>query len=173
MYFDRYQDIERLLDALSADPRYRGTQFDWAHVGLIGHSLGGYTALGVAGAWPQWKDARVRAVLVLSPYALPFMRANTLGGVEVPTMYQGGTRDWITFFIKERRGAYAESAAPKYFVEFKHVGHRGWTDAYSPRHHEEMVSYSEAFLDRYLKAKPIPPGLLKRHRGIADLSFEE
>jgi len=101
------------------------------------------------------------------------MRANTLGGVEVPVMYQGGTRDWITVFIKERRGAYAESAAPKYFVEFKHVGHRGWTDAYSRRHHEEMVSYSEAFLDRYLKGKPIPSGLLKRHRGIAALRIEE
>ena len=32
---------------------------------LAGHSLGGYTVLALAGAWPSWKLANVRAVLAL------------------------------------------------------------------------------------------------------------
>jgi dienelactone hydrolase len=171
-YIDRDQDIEKLLDALSKDPRYRTSQFDWKHVGLIGHSLGGYTVLGVAGAWPRWKDARVKAVLTYSPYALPFVKAKTLGGLKVPVMYQGGTQDWMTIFLKKSGGAYDLTSAPKYFVEFKTVGHRGWTDMGS-RQHDEIVAYSEAFLDCYLKGKPFPRALLNPHQGVANLKFQE
>ncbi len=171
-YYDRDQDIEKLLDALSKDPRYRKPPFDWKHVGLIGHSLGGYTVLGVAGAWPRWKDKRVKAVLAFSPYALPFVKAKTLGGLNVPVMYQGGTQDWMTIFLAGSGGAYQLTSAPKYFVVFKTVGHRGWTDLGS-RQHDEIVLYGEAFLDRYLKGKPFPPALLKSNEAVADLKFQQ
>jgi predicted dienelactone hydrolase len=171
-YFDRDQDIEKLLDALSKNRRYCGPKFDWKHVGLVGHSLGGYTVLGIAGAWPRWKDPRVKAVLALSPYALPFMEAKTLGNLGVPVMYQGGTRDWMTPFLKMNGGVYDQTSVPKYFVEFKSIGHRGWTDDY-PRRHDEIVEYGEAFLDRYLKGKPIPATLFKSHPDIADLKYQE
>jgi predicted dienelactone hydrolase len=171
-YYDRDQDIERLLDALGKDPRYRKPQFDFKHVGLIGHSLGGYVVLGVAGAWPRWKDARVKAVLALSPYAVPFIRAKTLGGLGVPVMYQGGTLDFMTIFLKDIGDAYGQTSPPKYFVEFNSVDHRGWTDMGSHQH-DEIVAYSIAFLDRYLKGKPFPEALLKLHEGVTDLKVEE
>jgi len=42
-------DIKTLLNALAAQPGYQ-RQLDLDHVGVIGHSLGGYTALALAGA---------------------------------------------------------------------------------------------------------------------------
>jgi predicted dienelactone hydrolase len=48
-YADRAHDLEQLIDTLSKDPRYRDAPYDWKHLGLVGHSLGGYTVLGVGG----------------------------------------------------------------------------------------------------------------------------
>ena len=171
-FADRAHDIGHLLDALAKDPRYSGSHFDGKHVGVIGHSLGGYTVLSVAGAWPQLKDARVKAVLALSPFALPFIRNKTLGGLDAPVMYQGGTRDGMTMFLKMPGGAYDQSPAPKYFVEFDHIGHRGWTDD-DVTQHEDIESYSEAFFDLYLKGRPIPAKLLKPYPGIDDLKLQQ
>src|ERR1700733_3345773 len=83
-YADRAQDLEKLIDALSHDPRYGAAPFDWNHLALAGHSLGGYTVLGLGGAWPKWKDPRVKAILALSPYAAPFIAKETLKGLEAP-----------------------------------------------------------------------------------------
>jgi predicted dienelactone hydrolase len=169
-YADRDQDIEKLLNALSSDPHYKSPPFDWKHVGLVGHSLGGYTVLGVAGAWPKWKDPRVKAVLALSPYTNPFLLKKTLGGLDAPVMYQGGTKDFgITPFITKPNGAYAQSPAPKYLVVFDGAGHLAWTDA-RDTFHPSIVEYSRAFLDRYLKHRAFPKSLTSKHGDVA--SFE-
>ncbi|MGH6829525.1 MAG: alpha/beta hydrolase family protein, partial [Rhizomicrobium sp.] len=50
----RGDDIEALLDhALRRHP-YRDA-IDSDRIGVMGHSLGGYTALGLAGAWTSWR----------------------------------------------------------------------------------------------------------------------
>jgi len=82
--------MEALLDfALTHEP-YRSA-VDPAHIAVMGHSLGGYTALAMGGAWPGWRDARITAVLALSPYAAPFVKAGTLGQMGVPVMFHTGT----------------------------------------------------------------------------------
>jgi alpha-beta hydrolase superfamily lysophospholipase len=93
-YRDRADDITRLIDALRRDGRF-SSRGDWSRVALAGHSLGGYTVLGLAGAWPDWKlrNVDVKAVLALSPYAQPYQTHHTLGRLSSPVMYQGGTRD--------------------------------------------------------------------------------
>jgi predicted dienelactone hydrolase len=50
---DRGDDVRRLIEAARSDDRFRPA--DWSRIGLAGHSLGGYTVLALAGAWPQWK----------------------------------------------------------------------------------------------------------------------
>lgn len=173
IYADRAQDIKRLLDALQNDPRYGAAPFDWQHVGLAGHSLGGYTVLELGGAWPSQRDSRVKAVLALSPYSMPFTRHRTLSGLAAPVMYQGGTRDFgITPFVKKQDGAYDQSPTPKYFVEFDGAGHIAWSDLRDVDH-AEMVEYGRAFLDCYLKGKPFPPALEKPHGNVAAIEFAE
>jgi predicted dienelactone hydrolase len=74
----RAEDIGNWIAALHTDPRWRG-RIDWSRLGLVGHSLGGYTMLELAGAWPEWKLGGVRAVLGLSPYSQPFVIQHTWG----------------------------------------------------------------------------------------------
>ncbi len=168
-YKDRRDDIRKLLDALSADPRYSAAPFDWNHVGLVGHSLGGYTVLGLAGAWPSWKDSRIKAVLALSPYAAPFVLHHRLEGIGVPVMYQGGTRDiGITPSIKKRDGAYDQTRSAKYFVEFDGAGHLAWTDL-RDSDQAVIVEYSRGFLGHTLKGGDFPKSLTKSRKGVAGI----
>ena len=173
-YADRAKDIENLLNALQHDPRFRSPPFDWNHVGLIGHSLGGYTALGLAGAWPHLKDPRVKAVLALSPYAEPFAVEHTLRGVDAAVMYQGGTRDTaITPSLGGREGVYELTGPPKYLVIIDGAGHLAWVDNRATAKHPVIVDYSLAFFDCYLKGKPFPRDLEEPGIGVADLLFQE
>jgi predicted dienelactone hydrolase len=125
---DRADDIIRLVAALKAMPAWRN-RIDWLRFGLVGHSLGGYTVLGLGGAWPNWRLDGIKAVLALSPYVHPFLVRRTLAGLDAPVMYQGGTLDFgITPALHKAMGAYDLSPMPKYYVELKRAGHFAWTD---------------------------------------------
>src|SRR5262249_13287001 len=90
-YADRRVDVELAIADMTAGI-WAGIS-DPDRIGVVGHSLGGYTALGVTGGWPNWRDGRIKAALLFSPYSLPFSIQTTLGGVHVPLMYQGAEGD--------------------------------------------------------------------------------
>src|SRR5437868_2954584 len=92
-YRDRRDDMEAVLDAVLAEKTFASVHLDPNRVGMVGHSLGGYAVLGLAGGWLSWKDPRVKAALALSPHCSPFIAKGSLGTMDVPVMYQGGTRD--------------------------------------------------------------------------------
>jgi predicted dienelactone hydrolase len=170
-YRDRAEDVRNLVAAIKADERFRD-QADLQHMGLVGHSLGGYTVMGLGGAWPGWKLDGIRAVLALSPYSQPFLTHQTLGGLTAPVMYQGGTRDFgITPALHKSQGAYDQTPAPKYFVEFQGAGHLAWTDLRSSSH-ELIIAYSLAFLDHYVKGLPALPALTQTRPGVAALRYD-
>lgn len=170
-YRDRADDITGLIEALRRDSRF-STRGDWTHIALAGHSLGGYTVLGLAGAWPDWKLRGVKAVLALSPYAQPFQVQRTLAGLSTPVMYQGGTRDLgITPWVQKQDGAYEQSPKPKYFVDFEGAGHFAWTNLQSTVH-QSIVAYSVAFLNHYVKGDPPDPILKQAHADVAQLRYE-
>ncbi len=155
-YRDRRDDLEAILDAVLKERTYQGIPIDPNRVGLAGHSLGGYTVLGLAGAWPSWKDSRVKAVLALSPYCTPYMRKGDLGRLSVPVMYQGGTLDiGLTPFVRRRGGAYDLTSTPKFFVEFDGAGHLAWTNL-SKSYQPLILEYARAFFDRCLKGVDDP-----------------
>jgi predicted dienelactone hydrolase len=158
-YRDRLNDIKAVLDAVLAEKSFQGVAVDANRVGISGHSLGGYTVLGVAGAWPSWKDARIKAVLALSPYCTPYVKRGDLAHMNVPVMYQGGTLDvGITPEVRHPYGAYDLSSKPKYYIELTAAGHFAWTDLNS-QYHSLIDEYSVAFFDRYLKGKTDPSPL--------------
>jgi predicted dienelactone hydrolase len=176
-YRNREADIKAVLDEILAAKIFQGTPLDASRVGIVGHSLGGYTALGLAGAWPTWKDTRIKAVLALSPYCSPYILKGDLPHLGVPVMYQGGTRDvGITPTVRRPGGAYDLSAAPKYFVELDGAGHLAWTDI-SHEHQDLIVRYGVAFFDRYLKGITDPDPLAPLtatppRQGVADLEVQ-
>ena len=168
-YVSRKDDIEHVLDGVLQDSQLQPI-IDPAQIGIAGHSLGGYTALAMVGGWLTWKDPRFKAALLLSPYSMPFSIQNTLGGVNVPLMYQGAQGDiGITPFLEGRLGAYANSEAPKYFVKLLGGNHFTWTnavcykllvlaDCLQSRPEAQLINeYAFAFFDHYLKgiAEPV------------------
>ena len=158
-YKGRAADIRALLDAALRERSFQGVAVDAGRVGIAGHSLGGYTALGMAGAWPSWKDPRIKAVLALSAFCSPYVAKGDLGHLNVPVMYQGGTRDFgATPAVRRFSGAYERSSAPKYYVEFEGAGHFAWTDL--NRSYQDLINaYSVAFFDRWVKGRAQPDSL--------------
>lgn len=151
---DRKYDVLFALSSMLDDRQY-APYIDQDHMGLMGHSLGGYTVLGLAGGWPSWKDKRFKAVLALSPYAEPYIKSGGIRKINIPVMYEGGTRDvGITPSIKRPGGAYGQSRAPKYFIEFDGAGHFAWTEL--ERDYQSLINKTALeFFDKYLKEKDI------------------
>lgn len=175
-YRDRRDDVEAVLDAILTPKPFQGVPIDSCRIGLAGHSLGGYTILALAGAWPSWKDQRIKAVLALSPYCSPFLQKGNLGHLNVPVMYQGGTLDiGITPFVRRPGGAYDLTPAPKYYVELRGAGHFAWTNL--NKSYESVINdYALAFFDRYLKGPTHPDGLSRLldrpwPKDVADLRY--
>jgi predicted dienelactone hydrolase len=165
-FADRGEDMRRVEEAARADARFR--RADWSRLGLVGHSLGGYTVLALAGAWPQPKLSTTKAVLALSPYSEPFIVHGTLGGLAVPVMYQGGTHDFgITPAIERTQGAYDQSPEPKYLVVINRAGHLSWTNIGRAVFRKPIVDYSVAFLNHYVKGRPAEPLLSQPGLGIS------
>ncbi len=164
-YKNRGDDIRRLYDALKSDEAWRA-HIDWNRVALAGHSLGGYTAVGLAGGWPSWKMDGIGAVLALSPYLGPYVVSGDLSHLNAPVMYQGGTRDFgITPMLKKEGGAYDKTSSPVYFVEFEKTGHLGWTDL-AGGSQALVVEYSLWFLDHALNRTDVP---MPREAGVSDI----
>ncbi len=171
-YRDRAEDVRAIVAAVATDEQL-APRADLSRLGLVGHSLGGYTVLGLAGAWPSWRLDGVKAVLALSPYTTPFVTRHTLGGLEAPVMFQGGTWDFgVTPMVRKPDGAYEQAAAPKYFVEFLRAGHFAWTDLRAVDR-TAIVAYAVAFLDRYVKGEPADPLLTHPGDRVAELRSSE
>lgn len=179
-FLDRRNDLETLLAALLADHEFQQV-INPDTIGAAGHSLGGYTVVGLAGGWPSWLDPRIRAVLALSPYVMPFQVQKTLGDVHVPLMYQGGTLDvGITPFLQGNKGAFANANPPVYFAVLQHASHFAWVDCRDNRttatclanvtNARLIADYAIAFFNHYLKHIP-EPILEKPNPALAEYKF--
>ena len=128
-YEDRREDLEEALDWMLANAEFR-TLIDPARIGAMGHSLGGYSALGLTGGWDSWKDPRITAVLALAPYLKPLVMHGRLREIQIPVMYQDAQFDMaITPSVRGPKGAFAQSGEPKYLVELRGGNHFEWTNA--------------------------------------------
>ncbi|HKD12230.1 MAG TPA: hypothetical protein VKE50_09145 [Thermoanaerobaculia bacterium] len=168
----RRQDMQTLAAAIASDPSF-GPRADFSRLAVAGHSLGGYTVLGLGGAWPSWNLPGVRAVLALSPYDQPFLVHETLGGLAAPVMYQGGTLDLgITPSIEKPDGGYDASPRPKYFAELFGAGHLAWTNLGPLAPRADIVADGVAFLDRYVNGAPAAPVLTQPQPGVFLLRYD-
>ena len=146
-YRDRAEDIRNLVTTLRDDVRFRGIA-NVSRLALMGHSLGGYTVLGLAGAWPKWTLPGVQAVLAFAAYAMPFAQSEGMRHLQAPVMFQAGQFDPV--FTGPMQTAYDQSPQPKYFIEIEHAFHLAWADV-GMLHPRSITAYALAFFDRYLK----------------------
>lgn len=100
----RPRHLRLTIDAVISDPRFTA-HVDAHHVALIGHSLGAYTALALAGAQP-WSglgqrieveaDSRIQALVLMAPVSAFFSPNDSLRNVHVPILMFAGTEDRMT-----------------------------------------------------------------------------
>jgi predicted dienelactone hydrolase len=157
-YRQRGRDLSAVIDGLRIHPNW-AMRIDPDRIALMGHSLGGYLALSLAGARPSWQRSDIRAVLALAPLIGPLIKNGELDNIHVPVMYQAGSRDAGTnYLIKMQGGAYDITPDAAY-AEFKEANHFAWLDD-SRTAERPIVTLSVAFFDSVFKGKTfvLPPG---------------
>lgn len=170
-YRDRAVDLTEVWAAFKSEYKNR---VDPSRLVLMGHSLGGYTAMGLSGGVPAWDQYGFKplAVVCYSPFTTPFLEHGSLA-LRAPVMYQGGTEDdFITPPVARPGGTYERSSKPKAFVEFEGAMHTSWS-VLDPDYEEPIEAYTLAFLDHFVKGKPVAPILRQRPPRVSDLRFEE
>lgn len=167
-YVDRVADVRAIVAALPSSAL--GTLADPTKLAVAGHSLGGYTALSLGGAWTLTRMPAVRAVLALAPYTAPFVTHGTMADFGMPVMFQSGSLDdGITAEIRRTGGAFDEARGPKYFVEFRGARHSSWGNKPNPAH-DAMLRYAAAFLDRYVRGERADDDVLSsKLTGVVEL----
>ena len=159
---DRRNDLVDLLDRLlvmDSDPAsFLHRRLDLDRIGALGHSLGGYVVLGLAGARAAWHDPRIRAVVALSPYTAPYLLPGGFGAIDIPVMLQGGGFDiGITPLLPR---FHALPRGPKYLLVLRAGNHLGWTNfaaagrdtvtAVRSGNSRWIFDYALAFFDQHL-----------------------
>jgi predicted dienelactone hydrolase len=149
---DRMDDLEKLRAALPTEPALSAWPIDPARVVLIGHSLGGHTVLGLAGASPPRKMNGIAAVVALAPYAGPPLTDGALGSISAPVLLQRGGGEF-PILAKDQAMLFAKLAAPACEIVFQKADHFAWTDA-RPEFHDPTAAATIAFLDEIFAGRP-------------------
>lgn len=158
-YASRMDDINTVLESLRNDESRR-SDLDFSRIALVGYDLGGYTVLGMAGAWPEWKEKwdhyGVKAIIALSPYTTPYTINKSLGGINLPVLIESGSKDHRNAsLLQPETGVYEQIVAPKYLAVIRNASGGAWT-----REDEEtrdpIVRYALAFLQYYLTGDENP-----------------
>lgn len=150
---NRPRHITLTIDAALADAvlgAHIATDAAGARVAVIGHSIGGYTALAAAGgvAWsgpyerkdsqalpeqvPVTPDARIRALVLLNPATFWFI-AGSLRPVDLPILLRTGEKDEVTPI--EHAHKIIEGVARPELVEHKDIpgaGHFAFMSKFPP-----------------------------------------
>ncbi|MBL8175587.1 MAG: alpha/beta fold hydrolase [Bryobacterales bacterium] len=93
---DRPRLLSQLIDWALADPTL-APHIAPQHIAIVGHSLGGYTALATAGGRPAnidvSSDPRVKALVLLAPATPWFLPPGSLADVRVPILMLTAEKD--------------------------------------------------------------------------------
>jgi predicted dienelactone hydrolase len=163
----RLRPTRALLDhllALNAQPNssLHGL-LDVERVGMLGHSLGGYTATGLIGGHPHatMRDKRIKAAVLLSSGFHGYH--SQLKHVAVPVMVMAGENDPPGLGQPdERYQLYVQSPPPKVFVVVEKATHLTFSNepGLSPADAWQrdlrlavITAYTTAFFDAFLRHK--------------------
>jgi len=165
----RVPGTSRIIDALL---QFNNTQkhalfntIDENAIGLIGHSYGGITILGLIGAHPNntYYDKRIKSAVILSGGVFPFQ--DNLSHITLPLMVmQGDDEDDLDLLNSTpRKKVYDDAQGAKFFLKLSGGVHGSFYNQIcasygsiaecqqSSEFSRVINSYSTAFLNYYLK----------------------
>ena len=168
-YLYRLDEIKLVLDGI-LQSEWFGELIDKKKIAIGGHSFGGFTALGLCGTIHEWRDDRIKGVLLFSTGAGGYLfRENELAGVKIPSMYFLGERE-----RRQIRGTktmaeladkvYRNLSPPKYFLEIKGASHFSFNNRFVDNRRARLLSgteeqfevirrYSIAFLEKHVAGR--------------------
>ncbi|MGH9231513.1 MAG: alpha/beta hydrolase family protein [Acidimicrobiales bacterium] len=120
-------EITNKLDRDAAGPLHR--RIDERHIGVVGHSFGGFTALATAAGFVDYQpDPRVDAIVPIAPATFGFTDEQ-LASIDVPTLLMGGTSDTVVPIVPGIVRAWdLISGRPEYRVDLLAAGHNSFTN---------------------------------------------
>ncbi|NOZ22114.1 MAG: hypothetical protein GXP25_13625 [Planctomycetes bacterium] len=128
-------------------------------VGMMGHSLGGLTTVGLIGPNPDTHERRIKAALIFSAPVYPFEK--DLGRVHIPLMSMYGDNDPNALGPDYPRSLlYGGIRAPRFQMILKDANHFTFSNPpcddlskeRATNHQVKVIQdYGAAFFDRYLK----------------------
>ncbi len=133
-YEYRLDELKAVLDGMLESSPFK-MLINRNQIAVGGHSLGGFTALGLCGPVEERRDARIKAVLLFSTGAGGYLfRENELDRLKIPYLYFLGERE-----EGQKRGdrtmkelaekVFLRAAPPKYLVVLKGGGHFSFNEA--------------------------------------------
>jgi predicted dienelactone hydrolase len=195
---ERLKDMKAALDELlelNQNPRSElfGLISENA-IGTAGHSLGGWTAVGISGGSQNYSDHRIKAGLFLAPFIKDYT-PNDFKRIHIPQMHMVGEMDqdnlksFLRFILREkklpRKTAYDQTNPPKFFLMIKNGNHFTFTDwtclfyrnlstcqMKNPKA-QTILGYSLLFFDTFLKQKDkARQGLLQNNANLLHYEYE-
>jgi len=145
----RVEELQLVLDRMLGSEKF-AEAIDPRRIAVGGHSLGGFTALGLCGAVKGRRDARVRAVLIFSSGAAGYLyREEELAAVRMPAMVFLGEAE-----KEDKRGdatmagiakkVYGALSAPKYLREVRGATHFSFNNRFSDTDAARKLSGTDA-----------------------------
>jgi predicted dienelactone hydrolase len=177
-YLYRIDELRFVLDRMIGSSQF-GKLIDRDRIAVGGHSLGGFTALGLCGTLEERRDDRIKAVLLYSTGAGGYLfRESELARVKIPSLYFMGERE-----KDQKRGkntmeeladkVYRNLAPPKYLLVLKGGNHFSFNNRFSDKPGSSFLGgseeqfdvirrYSIAFLEKYVSGQKDGGGILER-----------
>ncbi len=189
-YLFRPEELAAVIDGMVTSPHF-GSLIDADRIAAGGHSFGGFTSLALCGTMPEFRDRRIRAILMFSTGAASYLfKEEELSEVRIPSMLYLGSRE-----RKQRRGdktmselsdkIYRNLQPPKYFLEIRGASHFSFNIRLSSglgtkllsgseKEFETINRYSIAFLEKYVAGKPGQDAILEvKNRSLTKLLFTD
>ncbi len=169
----RAEDVRTVLKGMKTDIDLQW-RVNFKHVGLVGLSMGGYTAIGIGEKRWGWSLPGLKAIVGVSPHCTPYSSQHLMGKLHVPILFAQGAHDAIsTPYVEELNGCYAQANAPKYLVEIRDAGHSPWSGKDGEQVSLLMEYYVIAFLDAEVKGKEDKlEQLIQAKEGVTELWYD-
>ena len=168
-YLYRLDELKAALSGVLQSPHFHGS-IDETRIAVGGHSLGGFTALGLCGVLPERFDPRIKAAVIFSSAVSGYLYTDAeRQRVRMPAMLMFGERE-----SKQKRGGrvmrdiesefFKSLSPPKYFVEVKGGTHFSFNNTFSDtllsrsfsgkaQEFAVIARYAAAFLEKYVAGK--------------------